>query len=324
MNKKYCVLLLASSLAAGCSATKQPGSSIGEQSAQKETVIPVEQVWPEVAQPRANKAAMPTKVTVKNVPNRQRQVSNTSRRVVQVATNQPRVGVVHSNIQEGLTQGVHNITSMYGENHEVPVSFSYPSLIITPFASPDIKGDFEKRPVDYEVSGSNIIIIPKKNQRAWIMVYDKANPRGIPISLTLQPKAGMKSQTYNVTVGRLSPSENSNGLDSGNGSFAQELASVLHDIARLRIPTGYTVRPLKEKLVMENGMGTMPVERYSGRFDVYRYRISNSTGTVQELAEEMFGRNKNVRAVAFYPKKVLYPGEVTDVLIMTSKNGGMK
>lgn len=52
--------------------------------------------------------------------------------------------------------------------------------------------------------------------------------------------------------------------------------------------------------------------------------ITFSTGQVQELAEEVFGTPKRVRAVSFYPKKTLYPGEVTDVLIMTSKSGGVK
>ncbi len=79
---------------------------------------------------------------------------------------------------------------------------------------------------------------------------------------------------------------------------------VLNDIARLRIPSGYTVRPLKEKITMQNGMQAMPIERYAGgRFDVYRYRLTNSTGQVQELAEEMFGTPKGVRAVSFLPEE---------------------
>lgn len=320
MNKKYFVLLIASILATGCSTSKTNSSK-----SSVETFIPVEQVWPEISQPRPKKAVLVSKKVQSNKKNTKSTVSNANRRVVQFTSNTPSIGSINSNIQEGLNRGVRNITSMYGENHEIPISFKYPTLIITPFAAPEIKYDHVDRPVEYEVSGSNIILRPSKNLKTWIMVYDQANPRGIPISLTLRPTPNLASQTLNVTVGRLSPSENRNGLDAGNGSFAQELASVLNDIARLHVPAGYTVRPLKEKMVMQNGMGTMPVERYtSNRFDVYRYRLSNSTGRVQELAEEMFGRNKHVRAVSFYPKKILYPGEVTDVLIMTSKTGGVK
>ena len=100
------------------------------------------------------------------------------------------------------------------------------------------------------------------------------------------------------------------------------LSAVLQDIVKGVVPTGYTVRPLSEKMRMANGMASVPVERYSGsQFDVYRYRLTNTTDTPQVLAEEMFGANKRVMAVAFYPKVSVYPGETTDVLIMVSKLG---
>ena len=285
----------------------------------------MEQVWPEIPQPRISATTKANAGKNVRTSENNRQISYKERRVVQVAANKPSIGKMNSNIQEGSVRGVRNVTSTYGENHEVPIALNYPTLFITPFATPDLKGDFEKKPVEYEIVGSNIVLIPQKNQRTWIMVFDKANPRGMPISLTLIPRAGLMSQTVNLAVGRLSPSEQSNGLGAAEGSFAQQLASVLNDIARLRIPSGYTVRPLKEKITMQNGMQAMPIERYAGgRFDVYRYRLTNSTGQVQELAEEMFGTPKRVRAVSFYPKKTLYPGEVTDVLIMTSKSGGVK
>lgn len=323
MNKKYFGMLLSVALVAGCASTQTTQET--KEPDQEEVYIPVEQVWPEIPQPRISATTKANAGKNVRTSKNNRQISYKERRVVQVAANKPSIGKMNSNIQEGSVRGVRNVTSTYGENHEVPIALNYPTLFITPFATPDLKGDFEKKPVEYEIVGSNIVLIPQKNQRTWIMVFDKANPRGMPISLTLIPRAGLMSQTVNLAVGRLSPSEQSNGLGAAEGSFAQQLASVLNDIARLRIPSGYTVRPLKEKITMQNGMQAMPVERYAGgRFDVYRYRLTNNTGRVQELAEEMFGTPKRVRAVSFYPKKTLYPGEVTDVLIMTSKSGGVK
>lgn len=65
-----------------------------------------------------------------------------------------------------------------------------------------------------------------------------------------------------------------------------------------------------------------PIQRYSGaQFDVYRYRLRNTTGQPQVLAEEMFGANDRVVAVSFFPKISVYPGESTDVLIMVGKGG---
>ena len=67
-------------------------------------------------------------------------------------------------------------------------------------------------------------------------------------------------------------------------------------------------------------MSVSPVERYSGsEFDIFRYRLKNTTGRTQTLAEEMFGANERVVAVAFYPKIQVRPGESTDVLIMVGR-----
>lgn len=257
------------------------------------------------------------------VKNKQKtKIDYASRRVVQIGMDKTaRSSSAHVDIQEGATKGVFNVVSMYGENHTVEISRKYPSLILTPFADPEVKGNLNSQALKdvVQVTGSNIMVWPKTAQNLWLMIYDNANPRGIPVTLTLMPKQHLMSRTITVAVGRQSPAEEANGLNPGNGSFAQKLSNALQDIVMLKIPSGYTVRPLKEKLILENGMATLPIERYSGEFDIYRYRISNRTGMAQELEESMFGQNKRVRAVAFYPKTVLYPGESTDVLMLISK-----
>ena len=110
------------------------------------------------------------------------------------------------------------------------------------------------------------------------------------------------------------------GARDNDGGFSQQLAAVMRDIVMLKIPAGYSVRPLQNTFVMGNGMQVAPVERYSGNeFDIYRYRLKNNSHQRQILSEEMFGANPRVVAVAFYPKIQVGPGESTDVLIMVGR-----
>ena len=284
----------------------------------EEVYRPVEEVWPDVVAKPAKKTTVKGSkaITTKNanLPNKS---SYAQRRVVQIKT--PVSGGYQDNIQEGMVRGVHNITSLYGENHTVPIALNYPSIIMTPFANPKMVGN--KKLYDAEIHGPNFILKPNTAQKFMVMVYDEGNPT-LPVSLTLSPQAKLNSQTISLATGGLSPLEKSGTRVGKQGEFTQMLSAVLQDIVKGVVPTGYTVRPLSEKMRMANGMSSVPVERYSSsQFDVYRYRLTNTTDTPQVLAEEMFGANKRVMAVAFYPKVSVYPGETTDVLIMVSKLG---
>lgn len=308
-------ILAVSLLLAACSSSKDPGqlsvAPVQEGAAQSKTKNARQRDF--VAETRKTNTALP---------------SNAQRRIVQVSAPRKTSPGTLIDIQEGRVRGVHNITSRYGENHTVSISRNYPNTILTPFADPQVYDNGNKTHFGLDSYGSNLIVTPRNNQNIWLTIYDLANPRGLPVTLTLIPKAGMMSQTINVTVEK-SPSEIANGLHPSSGSFAQKLTNILKSIAMQKLPAGFTVRPLREKVSLSKDMQTVPVERYSGvEFDVYRYRITNVGNAKFEFdegSEEAFRKiNKRVRAVTSYPQTTLYPGESTDVLILISKRGGGK
>lgn len=315
MKNQYLISLAIIAALAGCASSQQASEP---SPVEEEVYRSVEEVWPEVV------AKQPKKRTTQNAKSSSepavklpRKSNFVQRRVVQVKA--PVSGGYQDNIQEGLVRGVHNITSLYGENHTVPVALNYPSLVLTPFANPVMVG--EKTVYESKQFGPNFMIKPMSSRRFMVMIYDESNPT-LPISLTLVPQAKLSSQTISVATGGLSPAEKSGGKIAKQGGLAQNLSEVLQEIVKGKLPSGYTVRPLRETIRMANGMSSTPIQRYSSsQFDVYRYRLKNTTQTPQVLAEEMFGANKRVMAVAFYPKVSVYPGETTDVLIMVSKQG---
>lgn len=237
------------------------------------------------------------------------------RRVVQVTA--PVGGAARAavgSIQEGRINGVHAVVSSYGENHRVPVSRRHPNIINTPFARAHAVG--LKTHYDLGSNGSAILVTPKTDKPFFVSITDADNPTGMPISLTLVPSAKLDSQTITVSLG----GRQGAGAATPSGGFPQQLAAVIRDIVMLKTPAGYSVRPLHRSFSMASGMSVSPVERYSGNeFDIFRYRLKNTTGRTQTLAEEMFGANERVVAVAFYPKIQVRPGESTDVLIMVGR-----
>ena len=238
------------------------------------------------------------------------------RRVVQVTApvgGTPSAAAAGS-IQEGPIRGVHAIVSSYGENHRVPVSRRHPNIINTPFARAHAVG--LKTHYDLGSNGSAILVTPKTDKPFFVSITDADNPTGMPISLTLVPTAKLDSQTITVSLG----GRQGAGAAAPSGGFPQQLAAVIRDIVMLKTPAGYSVRPLRRSFAMASGMSVSPVERYSGNeFDIFRYRLKNTTGRTQTLAEEMFGADARVVAVAFYPKIQVRPGESTDVLIMVGR-----
>ena len=235
------------------------------------------------------------------------------RRAVQV-TSPVGFDRVGSNIQEGRIRGVQTVVSSYGENHRIRVSRHHPNIINTPFARAHAVG--LKTNYDLGSNGSALLVTPRTNKPFFISITDGDNPTGIPISLTLVPASSLDSQTITVSLG----SRQGSAVRDNNGGFSQQLAAVIRDIVMLKIPAGYSLRPLQNTFAMGNGMQVTPVERYSGNeFDIYRYRLKNRSRQRQILSEEMFGANPRVVAVAFYPKIQVAPGESTDVLIMVGR-----
>lgn len=224
---------------------------------------------------------------------------------------------VNKSIEVQAESGLQNVVTRYGENRSVPVSADQPNMILTPFADPNVVGDG----VGYDLgrNGNVIIVSATKKRPFWISIVDKSNPTATPVSLTLQPRPGMQSQTIVMQVaGKGAVDSDSDGHGSG---FVNRMRDVLRDIVQGRNPRGYTVRPLASKMALTNGLTAKPVELYaSSSHDIYRFRITNGSSTTQTLTEEFFG-DKDVAAVTIYPNLSLQPNQSTDVLIMTKRGG---
>lgn len=223
-------------------------------------------------------------------------------------------------VAEETRNGVVMITSSYGENHQIKVSQDYPNLIIPPFKDPSIKGTTDV--MEFVRNHANIIVDMHGKKTGWMSITDNNNPTGTPISLTLIPVKNLKSQTIVVSLGKNAQADRTGVAKRNAGDeYVSKINGVFHDVISGRIPSGYSVRPLNSAFAMEIGIKVVPVEMYSSyEDDIYRYRLTNTTGRVVRLTEENFGRfSPNVKSVLIFPNMLLQPGQTTDVMIMTGK-----
>jgi conjugal transfer pilus assembly protein TraK len=212
------------------------------------------------------------------------------------------------------------VQAMNGVNEMVPVSSMMPNRIATPFARPKVV-DFSN--TDFTVVGSDVYVNVKGREPIGIFIRDD-RPESPAISLTLMPRE-IPGVTVLVsidggykTAGRTAKAQEDEQEASG---YEDMLRKMMRRVVLERPISGYTETNLDTGVAMIGPLRVVPEKQLSGQqFDVYRYRIINTSKDALELSEESFYQT-GVKAVAFYPGVRLEPWQSTKVFIVTGKEG---
>lgn len=212
------------------------------------------------------------------------------------------------------------VQAMNGVNEMVPVSSMMPNRIATPFAKPKVV-DFSN--TDFTVVGSDVYVNVKGREPIGIFIRDD-RPESPAISLTLMPRE-IPGVTVLVsidggykTAGRTAKAQEDEQEASG---YEDMLRKMMRRVVLERPISGYTETNLDTGVAMIGPLRVVPEKQLSGQqFDVYRYRIINTSKDPLELSEESFYQ-AGVKAVAFYPAVRLEPWQGTKVFIVTGKEG---
>ncbi len=221
----------------------------------------------------------------------------------------------------GMNQGGANkaipLQVQNGVNEIVAVSNSLPNRIQTPFADPQVI-DFTE--TDYKVVGGDVYVVPKGTHAVGIFIRDN-HPDSPAIALTLVPKA-IPGVTIiaNIDGGyRTGKSKGKEADDAETNGYEDALKKLMVKMAMERAPSGYTESPIDVGTAMIGPIRVVPERQFSGStFDIYRYRLINTSKESFELSEESFYQ-AGVKAVAFFPLVRLDPWQSTKVFIVTGK-----
>ena len=229
----------------------------------------------------------------------------------------PGLGYAPGSIEPGRPLILHTTN---GVNEIVNVSGQFTNRIVTPFEFPKVLAldDF-----DATVVGNAVYVTIDDEEKRSFYIIDKTGKSSAAVSLTVVPQA-IPPQTIMVQmegVDRPTRGE-AGGTTNKENSYEFGLRNIMRIVATGVTPPGYTEESLSVGVAISNGVQARPSKRFVGsEHNIYKYKLENTSRTVVTLSEEAFAA-KGVRAVAFFPKITLSPGEKTDAIILLDKEQG--
>ncbi|MBV7542103.1 type-F conjugative transfer system secretin TraK [Acidovorax sp. sic0104] len=210
-----------------------------------------------------------------------------------------------------------------GVNEIVRLSGRLLNRIATPFKSPMV---IDTSASDYKVVGSDIYYTPAGDKPIGLFIADEANTQQT-ISLTIIPAQDIPGQNLIVKLEDLRTVQNLAAAPSDAeaeilapraSDYTGFVRTLMTQAVRGRI-TGFSPVPLEGGVAR---MGTLEVEpevSFAGSVvDVYRYKLLNAGKERIDLLETAFYR-KGVKAVSFFPRISLAPGEHSYVFLLADK-----
>jgi conjugal transfer pilus assembly protein TraK len=208
-----------------------------------------------------------------------------------------------------------------GVNEVVTVSSRLLNRISTPFQDLVV---IDTSGAQFKVVGSELFLLPASDEPAGIYLFDKSNPTQT-ISLTLVPQGNIPGQNILIKIedfralGNLAlASSASSVLAAKPADYESVLTQILVSAVNGKIP-GFNAVPLQTSVALIDDIEVEPDVVFQGSaYDVYRYRLRNTSGDEIALNEGVFYR-EGVRAVSFFPRNTLKPQESTYVFMVADK-----
>lgn len=224
----------------------------------------------------------------------------------------------------GIANAKNNVVRVNSDRNEVVyIAANHPNRIATPYKSPKALGkQGENEDVIKRVNSSLYITPADLEPIAIFVIGDKPND---PVfSLTLVPK-DIPAQTI---IAQLDSSVATSGFDGqdlkgdiGSASYVEKLNYLLKSSALGRVPEGYTAGALPKSIARGQYLSITPQLRYAGAsYDIYRHQVTSTSNTPLELKEDTF-YTPGVRAIGFFPRVILQPGEDSYVFIIHQREG---
>jgi|JI8StandDraft_1071087.scaffolds.fasta_scaffold63670_2 conjugal transfer pilus assembly protein TraK len=227
---------------------------------------------------------------------------------------------------QGLTGELKNdfvVRSGVTEIIKIPKNFL--TRMMTPFAKPEAKSVND---VEVEVVGSTLYVTPTSDQPIGLFVYDTEDPtRAMTLQLIPQeiPQRDISLQLVGTRPGA---SEGRGGSgkgalggqqgDRGTQPYTTGVVELMADMAKGRIPTGFTMaKPVgNEADCIIPGVKAVVAQLVDGqRRKVAVMILENQSNAAIEINEQACYRN-GVVGVSVWPYPVIQPGQQTEAYIL--------
>lgn len=233
---------------------------------------------------------------------------------------------VFPGLQGGTGELKNDITVRNGVTEIIKIPKNFLTRMITPFAKPEAKSVND---VEVEVVGSTIYLTPTSDQPIGLFVYDTEDPTSA-MTLQLIPQDIPQRDISLRLVGSrptLAPggrggegrgAASGPGADRGNQPYTSDIVALMVEVARGKVPSGYT---LANPIGNEADCNIPGVKSTLGQLvDGQRRKVAvlvleNLTSRPIEVNEQACYRS-GVVGVSIWPNPVIDPGQKTEAYIL--------
>lgn len=218
---------------------------------------------------------------------------------------------------EAVKQAIIPITD--GSNKAIYVGLGLPNRIDTPFAEPRM---VQTTATKFTAVGRALYFIPASEAPIAGFVIN-ADGKGGAANVTLIPTRGMPGQNILLALEKRADGSEAGIRDevpmAPPSDYTDGLKELLRTFIQGNVPPGFSVGTLNVGMVRVGSVAVVPEKLFEGAAGhVYRYRVENVGREPLELNEASFGE-PGVRAVTFWPRARIAPGETTMVWIVVSR-----
>lgn len=203
-----------------------------------------------------------------------------------------------------------------GVTEVVKIARGFPSLIMTPFAEPQV---VDGGKVKLVYAGSNVYVMPLGAEPEALFISDKGKS-SVVVSLMVVPE-DLPAQQITVQLDGFKGADAQGLADQRErkDDYVSELVDIMREVGQGTVPAGYTASTINEIEARIGSLYALPIQKFSGTDrNIFAYKLSNRGATPITVSEPSFYA-KGVRAVALFPKIHLMPGEQTTLYIMSDK-----
>lgn len=210
-----------------------------------------------------------------------------------------------------------------GVNEVVKLSSTLLNRIATPFARPAVIDSSESTS---KVVGSDVYFMPNGDEPVGIYIVDQTNTAQT-IALTVIPTKSIPGQNIIIKMEDLRAVKNLTSEDSSDDDgfsrpkstdYTGYIRNIMTQAVRGKI-NGFVPVPIEGGVAKVGDLEVTPELVFTGSVvDVYRYSLSNTGKDSIDMTETAFYK-KGVKAVSFFPRLSLKPGERGYVFLLSEK-----
>lgn len=206
-----------------------------------------------------------------------------------------------------------------GITAKITISARMPNRIATPFTKPKV---VDTSGAQIIINDADVFVVPAGPNPFSIFITD-AEPGKPVAALTLTPDPTLDAQSVLLQIDRsANPYHDHTAAQADEpretSAYESQMVYLLRKVVLGQQPKGFVEATLNIPPFTIGPVRGVPSKRWAGTaLDIYRYDLTNRSNNWVELTEQSIYES-GVKAVAFFPRVRLAPGESTHAFVVAA------